>query len=297
MTVVWHHEHHRHARNIAPGRGAIARLMVLAVVVIVFVCGGAWFYLGGWRSGVLPRIVESRLYVPIGYDSGDIVWYPAIARLARGIAAADNRANVTELDYAQALDATVRRNALEKLAKELDVSVAEETVQESVTWTSDIRAFQALAGWSDDEYVNYVVRVFVLSTAVEQALLVSDAYRDASIARMEDIQAKITLGIAFADLAKEYSEDPVTAASRGSFGYVLPAEVDSAFAPVFQLPVNTVSEVITTLDAYWVLRTEDTLVDESGVRVLLRGIAVKKASLADVLDSLTIESDPVLWVQ
>lgn len=297
MTVVWHHEHHRHARHVAPGRNAIARLLVLAVLVLMLVFGGGWFCWSGWRSGNLPRVVETWFYVPIGTESGHILWYPEIARLARGIAAADGRADVTESDYAQAIDATIRRNALEDLAEELDVSVTDDAVQSSITWTDDIRAFQTLAGWSDDEYTEYIVRGFVLSTATEQALLESDAYRDASIARMADIQAKIALGIAFEDIANEYSEDPVTAQSKGSFGYVLPEEVDAAFLPVFDLPVNTISDVITTLDAYWVLRTEDSVVDESGVRTLLRGIAIKKASLADVLDRMVADIAPTLWVR
>jgi parvulin-like peptidyl-prolyl isomerase len=101
----------------------------------------------------------------------------------------------------------------------------------------------------------------------------------------------------FEDIAKEYSEDPVTAQSKGSFGYVLPEEVDAAFSPVFALPLNTVSEVITTLDAYWVLRIEDVLSDESGARSLLRGIAIKKASLADVLDAKVADISPALWVR
>ncbi len=297
MTVVWHHEHHRHARHVAPGRNAIARLLILAIMVLTFVFSGGWFFWSGWRSGNIPPLVEMWLYAPIGVESGHLLWYPEIARLARGIAAADGRSDVTESDYAQAIDATVRRHALEDLAGELGVSVTDDAVQSSMTWTEDIRAFQALAGWSDDEYAEFVARGFVLSTATEQALLVSDAYRDASIARMADIQSKIALGIEFADIANEYSEDPVTAQSKGSFGYVLPEEVDPAFLPVFDLPVNTISDVITTLDAYWVLRTEDTVVDESGTRVLLRGIAIKKASLAEVLDDMVEEITPTLWVR
>lgn len=297
MTVVWHHEYHRHARHVAPDRGAVARLLVLAALMLVLLFGGGWFFWQGWRSGALPRVVETWLYAPIGIESGHLLWYPQIARLARGIAAADGRNDVTESDYAQAIDATVRRNALEDLANELDVTVTNAAIEESITWSDDIRAFQTLASWSDDEYAEYVVRGFVLSTATEEALLKSDAYRDASIARMDDIQEKIALGIAFEDIAKEYSEDPVTAQSKGSFGYVLPDEVDAAFAPVFDLPVNTISDVITTLDAYWVLRTEDSVLDESGVRVLLRGIAIKKASLADVLDGMVVNTVPTLWVR
>ncbi len=297
MTVVWHHEHHRHARHVASGRGAVARLLVLAALVIVFVFGGGWFAWSGWRNGSFPRVVEMWSYAPIGLASGHVLWFPDIARLARGIAAADERREVTESDYAQAIDAIIRRNALVDLANELGVVVTDDAIWESITWTDDIRAFQTLAGWSDDEYVEYIARGFVLATVTEAALLRSDAYRDASLARMADVQSKIALGIEFADIAKEYSEDPVTAQSKGSFGYVLPEEVDPAFASIFALPTNTISDVITTLDAHWVLRTEDAVSDESGTRILLRGIAIKKASLADVLDAKVAEISSTLWVR
>ncbi len=297
MTVVWHHEHHRHARTAVPGRAAIVRYIVLALFMLCCVWGGGWFVWSGWRSGMISEPVERIAYAPIGYASGHVLWYSQVARLARGIAAADTRTNVTESDYVQAIDTIIRRNALEDLAEGLHVTATHQEALASITWTEEIRAFQELAGWTDSEYAEFVVRGLLLSTATEQKMLERDLYRDASMARMQDIQDKIALGIAFEDLAKEYSEDPVTAQSKGSFGYVLREDVDEAFAPVFELPVNTISDVITTTNAYWVLRTEDSVTDESGVRVLLRGIAIKKASLADVLDRLVADINPILWVR
>ncbi|MFA6017583.1 MAG: peptidylprolyl isomerase [Patescibacteria group bacterium] len=297
MTVVWHHEYHRHARYVAPGRWAIAQWLVFAFLVIAFLFGGGWFFWFGWRSGNVPSVLESFSYAPIGFESGHVLWYAPIARLARGIAAADGRATVNETDYAQAIDATIRRNALDDLAHDVGVSISDADVESSITWTDDIRTFQSLAGWSDYEYRQYIVEGFVLSTKVEQAVLGNEEYQAASHERVADIQAKLTLGIAFEDVAKEYSEDPATAQAKGSFGYVLPSEVDAAFAPVFDLPLNTATDVISTVDAYWILRIEDTAVEENGVRSLLRGIAIKKTLLADVLDEKIANIHPLLWVR
>ncbi len=297
MTVIWHHEHRVHERYVAPERSRVVSAIVLAVLVLSVALAGGWFFWKGWRSGVFPAVVERTLYVPIGYADGHVLWFPGVARLARGIAAADGRSAVSEADYAQALDALVRRNALEDLAKAERVTVSNTTVAAAVTWTDDIRAFESLAGWSDSEYVQSIERSFVLSNAVEDAILTDESLQAKAHERMADIQSKLALGILFEDVAKEYSEDPATAQIKGSFGYVLPSEVDAAFAPVFDLPRNTASEVLTGTDAYWILRVEDAVPDEHGTRYLLRGIAVKKATLASVLDDRTAEITSHLLVK
>lgn len=297
MTVVWHHEHHRHARYVAPDRFAIGRLLVLAFLVFTVIIGGGWFAWSGWRSGLIPSAIESWVYVPIGIDQGHMLWYPRVARIARGIAAADGRASVAELDYAQSIEVIERRNALDDLADEFHVTVSDDDVERSVTWTDDLRAFESLATWSDDEYLTYIARSVSLSTAVESVLLTQSEYQDASQARLDAVKAKLDLGIAFPDVAKEYSEDPSTAQVSGSFGYVLPSDIDAVFAPVFDLPENVVSDVITTDELYWLVRREETVTDESGTRTLLRGIAIRKTALADVLDDITAESEPFLWVR
>jgi len=297
MTVVWHHEYHRHARYVAPGRWAIARWFVLAILVITFLFGGGWFFWSGWRSGSVPSSLESFVYAPVGFESGHVLWYAPIARLARGIAAADGRVTVAETDYAQAIDAIIRRNALDDLAHDVGISISDDDVESSITWTDEIRGFQSLAGWSDDEYRKYIVEGFILSTKVENAILSNEEYQAVSHERVADIQAKLALGIAFEDVAKEYSEDPATAQAKGSFGYVLPSEVDAAFVSAFDLPLNTVTDVIPTADAYWILRIEDIAVEENGERSLLRGIAIKKTLLADVLDEEIANIHPLLWVR
>ncbi len=297
MTVVWHHEHHVHERHVAPERFRIVWWVLGAVLVLSVVAGGGWFFWKGWRSGALPPIVERTLCIPIGFEDGHVLWFPSVARLARGIAAADNRSVVSEADYAQAIDAMVRRHALEDIASEEHVNVSNADVSAAVEWTDDIRSFETLAGWSDGEYLDYIQRSFVLSNAVQSAVLADEAYQNKAHDRMAELQAKLTLGIAFEDVAKEYSEDPATAQIKGSFGYVLPSEVDAAFLPVFSLALNTSSDVIATTDAYWILRIEDSITDDSGTRYLLRGIAVKKGTLADILDERTSEIAPRLWVR
>jgi len=297
MTVVWHHEHHFHERHVAPNRLRIFWWILFSLMILSLAASGGWFFWKGWRGGNLPVVVERILCIPIGYEDGNILWYPSIARLAHGIAASDNRTAVAEGDYLQAIDATVRRNALESIAISEGVAVSDSDVAAAVQWTDDIRSFEALAGWNDDEYLVFVQRSFVLSNAVESAILAEESYQAEAHARMKDIQAKLELGIAFDDVANEYSEDPATAQSKGSFGYVLPAEVDPAFAPVFLLPFNAVSSVIITEDSYWILRIEDSVTDESGTRTFLRGIAIKKRMLADILDERAVAIAPLLWVR
>ena len=297
MTVVWHHEHHAHERYVAPDRRLMLGWIAGAVAVLLFLVGGGWFAWSGWRSGEVPVRVERVAWVPIGRVSGHFLWYRPVARMARGIAAADGRSEVSEADYVQAIDAWTRRLALEDLADKLDVAVDDETVASSVAWTDEIRSFLILATWSEDEYSQYIERPFILANRVEEVTLVTDEYQAKARETMDELVKKLEVGIAFQDVAHEYSEDPGTAQARGSLGYVLPSEVDSAFAPACDFAIGGVSDVLVTKDAYWVLMIEDRVTDGSGDRTFLRGIAVKKKTLADILDDITLSSKFMLWVR
>lgn len=297
MSVVWHHEQHAHERKTFPKRGPIVRWILGACVILGVVVSAGWFAFGGWRSGHIPVAIERVAWVPIGRASGGLLWYRHVARTARGIAAADGRDNVTEADFVQAVDACARRIALEALADELSVSISRDAVTESVEWTDDVRAFLTLATWNEQEYLEYVQRSFVLSHATEEATRASSEYHDATARAMDVILERLAAGIAFADVAYEYSEDPGTAQVRGSFGYVLPGEIDPVFDPVFALPIGEMSDVIIADDAFWIVQVEDRIVDGSGERTLLRGIAVKKKTLADILDDQVAQSPSSLWVR
>lgn len=297
MTVVWHHEHKLHERHVAPNRLPMFWLIVFAVFILFSAGVSGWFFWGGWRGGVLPVFAERMLFVPVGYVDGRILWYPSIARLAHGIAASDGRSDVVERDYLQSVDAIVRNNALETIAKNENVMVSDSDISADIQWTDDIRSFESLAGWSDDEYFTFVGKPFTLSKAVEDSVLRNEEYHFETRARMRKVLSKLELGIAFEDIANEYSEDPVTAQAKGSFGYVLPAEVDAAFVDVFLLPPNVNSSVIITNDFYWIFRIEDSVTDESGTRTLLRGIAIKKEMLVRILDKKVSEIIPLLWVR
>lgn len=298
MTVVWHHEHGIHERHTGPkkGSGRLLSCLASAIVIIIVVIGGGWFYAKGWKSGAIPPAMERILVLPIGREDGHMLWFSDIARLAHGIAAADNRTIVTEADNVQAIQEMVQRNAEEDLARTLGVTVSDGDVQSALQWTSDIRAFQAKAGWSDSEYTQFIQRDFVLVNALNIAVLANEAQQEPVKKALSDIQDKLSRGIAFEDVAQQFSQDPATAQTAGSFGYVLPSEVDEAFTSVFSLPPFTISP-ITTKDSFWLLRTEATVDDLSGHRILLRGIAVKKRTLAKILEEKTSTITPSLWVR
>lgn len=299
MTVVWHHEHGIHTRHTGSkqGSGRLWYGFALSVLVIIVIIGGGWFYWKGWKSGIIPPSLERILVLPIGREDGHTLWFSTIIRLAHGIAAADNRSAVTDADLAQAIHETVQRNAEEDLAKTLGISVSDADVQSKIPWTSEIRALQQKAGWSDDEYLQFIERDFMLVNALNAAVLQDESLQAPAQKDLTDIQEKLARGIAFPDVAQQFSQDPATAQTAGSFGYVLPNEVDEAFVSVFSLPPFTTSPIITTKDAYWLLRTEETVDDLSGHRTLLRGIAVKKRTLPKILEEKTSTIVPTLWVR
>lgn len=296
MTVVWHHEQKVHTRYVAPNRARIALFLCGAALVLGGVCGGGWFFWAGWKSGVMPVFFERIAYVPVGYAAGHVLWFTDVARLAHGISAADARTQVTETDYMQAIDGVIRQNALEDIAREYRVHTLSDA-EGGASGNADQESFQALAGWNTEEYQKYITEPFLLSHAVEPVIAREETFQYQARERRDALRKKLDSGIAFADVAREYSEDPTTAQTQGSFGYVLPTDVDAAFLPVFSMSFGAVRDDIATHDAYWLLRIEDAVRDESGERFLLRGIAVKKETLASVLDARVADIVPRMWVR
>ena len=107
----------------------------------------------------------------------------------------------------------------------------------------------------DDVKAEYEARIEQLkdqasAKAKVSAILIESGSKrsgDEAMARAKEAIAKIRKGAAFADIAKTYSDDPVTSGKGGDLGTVEPGFLGDAFdEAVASLPVNQVSEPIQT---------------------------------------------------
>lgn len=109
----------------------------------------------------------------------------------------------------------------------------------------------------------YQIRVDELKTngkdsnKVASILIATDANRtdDQAKARADEVLAKLQKGDDFARLAKEYSDDPVTAKKGGDMGVVKPGFYGKAFdSALAKLTVGQLSPVIKTQYGYQILK-------------------------------------------
>lgn len=91
---------------------------------------------------------------------------------------------------------------------------------------------------------------------------------DAARARIEEVHRRLQAGEAFAELAREYSEDP-SAPNGGDLGFVKPSDlVDPAFSEaVAKLDVGDISEPVQTEYGYHVVTITEKNPDSGEVRV------------------------------
>jgi peptidyl-prolyl cis-trans isomerase D len=82
--------------------------------------------------------------------------------------------------------------------------------------------------------------------------------RDNVIARIEDLQQQLKDGVSFEDLAREYSEDPGSAAQGGDLGWVATGEMVKPFEDVlFNLNKGEISDVVETQFGLHLIKLDD----------------------------------------
>ncbi len=294
MTVVWH-EHPAAAATTRPPIRGMA-LCVLASLMLLTLAGAlVYFSWTGWRTPALGERLRA-VPIPVARLGTEIAWYGDVYLLACGLAVERGRDAPIAEDYDDALALGVRRLFVARLARELDVDVTDAEIEAEFVEDDALLSFLASAGWDLGDYKRLLLAPFVVEQQTELALYEEDDYQEGVRDDLQSILDKLEIGIAFEDVAAQYSEDE-SALAKGSLGYVLLSEVDEGFAPAFALAVGETSGVLETADALWIVRLEDIARDaENGDRYFLRGIAVKKRSLADVVDEIMKTKNAAVFV-
>lgn len=294
MTVVWH-QHPAAAASTRPPLRNLPLFFSLAVLGLALLASVGYFYLSGWQSTAAARWY-SRAPLPVAQLGARTAWYNDLVALARGFAASEDRQDLLESDFDRALELVTRRLLIARLADEYNVTVTDDEVNAELVEDESLTAFLGEAGWDLDQYREYVLEPFVLSQRVEGELMMDRDYQGSALDGIAALQAKLDLGIAFEDVAQQYSEDS-SAQAKGSLGYVLPSEVDEGLASAFALEINEVSPVLEGADAFWIVRVEDIANEADGDRYFLRGIAIKKQGIAEIVDELINEHDMIVFVR
>lgn len=240
-----------------------------------------------WRTG-FGRTLANWVPFPAAVSDGGVIWYQEVVELATVI---DTQVSSDDLSdsFDRALSLAVRRRFVEVIADNLEVEVSKAELSDADV--SGLEIFTDSVGWNEADYRRYVTGPLLLAQKTEAALQSSAEYQEIAKNKLIKVQEALEIGIAFADIANQYSEDP-TAAVGGDMGYLERTEVPAGLESVFDLPVGQQSKILELPDGFAIALVYDVLeVDGLRSEVAVRWIKVGKATLPEVLDEYSKSRD------
>lgn len=272
-------------------RGALASLLVF----FCYLTFCEFFLITHAMSGIF-RPLSRLVMIPAATAAGQTVNYHQVVELAhgmKGFAGAQTNAQA----FSEALDVSVYRLYVKSLASAHDVRVTSAEVDGYGVDESILVPGLEAAGWKQSDYEKYLVAPLLLAQQTESVIDTDDAYQVEALERMESYRKKLAQGMPFADAAQNFSED-VTAAARGDLGIMSVGTLPAWLAPALQLAPGEISQVLSAPDAYWTVTMLEYYPSDipEQAAVHFRGLAAKKMSFPQILEALTFDHPPMVFV-
>ncbi len=124
---------------------------------------------------------------------------------------------------------------------------------------------------------------------------VSEEKKQAAVKKIKGILERVRAGEDFAELAKQYSEDPGNSESGGDLGYFKRDEFDKDFTvAAFALQKGEISDPIETVFGYHIIKVEDIRGDEIWARHILVRVTIDEDDEKKVVERLNQFRDDML---
>ncbi|MBI2050190.1 MAG: peptidylprolyl isomerase [Parcubacteria group bacterium] len=157
-----------------------------------------------------------------------------------------------------------------------------ERLRERPESQEEIHAFvQEAYGWNDDQFIERVLRPFLLQQKVKTALLSEFGKSDEELEQqaLSLVVLAREEGADFAQLAREESYDAATAHQGGDLGYFGRGALEPALEQaIFGMEIGEVSDPVKSSYGWHIIKLEDVLYDENRVaqkararHILVRG--------------------------
>ena len=268
-------------------RSYIALFVGIVLLFILLSYAFFGFYLEHWYTG--PARTASRfLPLPAVIVESDIVWYREVAEFANVFAAAaeDEHFGITD-PFRSAVDRAVSNAHLEHFAQELGVHISRSDIQDYAIEDPDLETFLEEIGWNESQYRTFIVGPLLQAQQAEEIVFSDQAYQAEALNRIGNVQQDLELGIAFEDLAKQYSDD-VSGASGGYLGFFDVEQLPEGLDPLEEAALEEPSDVIETEGAFLVAQVYDVIeVGGERIQVAIQLIQVNKTGLSDALEAFS----------
>lgn len=259
--------------------------VILVIAILLGLVGATWISVYHFHAYKGPfSLVASILPVPVARVGKNVVLYRKASDFARVFALNENDEDAQGEPLLEATMRLVYHAELQQLAKDTGVTVTNQEIQAALAEVEGLEAFLEDVDWSAQQYGEFVIKPLLLAQAAEHSVYSLDEYQNQSFARAEKLRADIDAGIAFTDLAEQYSSD-ASAGGGGFLGYFTQEELPAGTEEVFDFAVGEVSDVLSLEETFAIVRVHDAVVvGGERIQVGLQIITVQKDGLVDILD-------------
>lgn len=247
-------------------------LFVIVCILIISIFATYNSIYNEHKNNSVNRAVSELLHLPIGTVNGDWIFYNDVFEL-------DQMAQIEYPDedhFSYAFDAVVREKLLNQLANELGVSTEFSYAEVS---DEDYKVY----GWSLDDYKKHVLFPMTLSSVLQDSVLSDQSCQQDVLMEMENILSLLENGIAFSDIAIQYSQ---VASSQfgGDVGWMEHDDFEEGLLEVWEYEVGDRSGILELNDSFVIAQVYDVVeLDEVRELVGVQMIVLYKNELSEVL--------------
>ncbi len=260
-------------------------IAIVALVVVVIIVGlGVGYYAFNWKDGVSEGIAKVLPYPAAIVDWRFVMmnlYYKNIDALekfnesqkAAGLFYEpnfDNPENLKKLVLGRLIEERVIKNLVNKY----NVDITEEDIEEEFVKVTNLsgsqeEATQSIAelyGWTVEDFKQLAVQEIVAKNKLMEKYLedenIDKAVKEQALgeknAMADEILAELEGGKDFSKLAKEKSEDYLSAENGGNIGFFVRGEMVAPFEDAaFNLEVGEISDVVETEYGYHIIKVEE----------------------------------------
>lgn len=280
--------------------GAIAGIAILGAATVGVIIFGV--YKLGWENKA-ASVVTHVIPVPIATVNGTTITYARYLDDVATVRRFFERQQGTNPELAAAMpseedlakgvmDRLIATEILEQEATKHKITATEEDLeaeyQKFLAGEGDANAANQildLYGWTVDQFKAKVMRPYILQSKLAEALNNDESFSGPAKAKAEEALQKVKDGGDFADLAREYSDDPGSGPNGGDLGVfgrgIMVPEFEAA---AFALGEGETSELVRTQFGWHIIKVHEltknkesgTVTDVKASHILIAGPNVQE---------------------
>lgn len=200
------------------------------------------------------------------------------------------------------LDRLIERELLNELAKQFNVTVSKDEINQEYQTTIVPQAtdeteiantIQTMYGWTIDQFKEEVVNEVVMRRKLQDAMNADGELNKAAKEKIDQVKVELDGGADFGEVAKKNSEDS-SAVDGGDLGWVEKGQTVPEFETIaFSTAVGSTSDIFTSVYGYHILK----VMEVDGEKIKVAHILTKFISIDDKLKSMKDSAKIQKWVK